>query len=235
MAAAAAIFFSLSAGLAAGKEDYMGFLRILKINEQTRAPDFTLPSVTLRVTWPDRQGEGKQETADVQTSDDESGETKVTGTWNKIVKWALQKWGYRETVAGIEGLEKISLKDYRGSVVFLNFWATWCFPCLEEMPDMEKLYRRLKGTNFAMLAVSTDRSGSKAVRPYMQERGLTFPALLDPDRSVSRRYSVTSIPTTFLIDCQGHLVGKAIGAREWDAEGAAKLIKSLQAGPQCKG
>jgi peroxiredoxin len=94
----------------------------------------------------------------------------------------------------------VRLSDYRGKVVFLNIWATWCPPCREEMPSMESLYQRLKGRDFEMLAVSIDREGEKVVRPFAAKYGLTFPALLDPDSKTSRLCGLTGIPESFIID-----------------------------------
>ncbi len=220
----------------AAEEDYMAALQLLSIEGDTKAPDFELPAVKITHTISEN-GENKPQgkKQEVNTETDETGKTKVTGSWEKILKWAQQRWGTMESADEREGLEKISLSDYRGSVVFLNFWATWCPPCREEMPDIEKLNQRLKDTNLAILAISIDVTGSKAVRPYMEEKGFTFPALLDPDRKVTRKYGVISLPTTFLIDCGGSLVAKAIGPRKWDDGNALKLIKRLQAEPRCKG
>jgi peroxiredoxin len=216
--------------------DYMEALQLMKYEDKVKAPDFTLPAVNIRTTPPGEEVKkaAGSKTQEVKTEIDKSGGTRITGSWDKILKWANQRWGSEESASEREGLVKISLKDYRGSVVFVNFWATWCPPCKEEMPDMQKLYNVFKETNFAMLAISIDRTGSKAVIPYMDEMGLTFPALLDPDRSVSRKYNAISVPTTFLIDCGGYFVAKAIGARKWNNANSVELIKSLQEGPECE-
>ena len=109
----------------------------------------------------------------------------------------------------------VKLSDYRGKVVFLNIWATWCPPCREEMPSMESLYRRLKGRPFEMLAVSIDREGEKAVRPFAAKYGLTFPVLLDPESKTYRLYGLTGVPETFIVDKNGMVVKKVIGAQYW--------------------
>ncbi len=230
--AALTIFLSLTAKLSA-EQDYMKALQILKMDKEIKAFEFTLPAVNLQAAAvADNKEQGEQQ--DVKTTIDETGETKITGSFDKIMKWAEKRWGGGKTSDDAGKLPNISLKDYRGSVVFLNFWATWCPPCREEMPRMEKLYQTLKGTNFEILAVSIDRTGSNAVVPFMKEMGLSFPALLDPDRRVSRKYSVVSVPISYLIDCRGNIAGKAIGARKWDGEEAVQLIKNLQKGPQCE-
>jgi len=109
----------------------------------------------------------------------------------------------------------VKLSDYRGKVVFLNIWATWCPPCREEMPSMESLYQRLKGRDFEMLAVSIDREGEKVVRPFAAKYGLTFPVLLDPNSKTSRLYGLTGIPESFIIDKNGVVIHKIIGAQHW--------------------
>ncbi len=111
--------------------------------------------------------------------------------------------------------EYVRLSDHRGKIVFLNIWATWCPPCREEMPSMESLYRRLKGRDFEILAVSIDREGGKAVRPFVSKNGLTFPVLLDPENKISRLYGLTGVPETFIIDKNGVVIKKVIGAQNW--------------------
>jgi peroxiredoxin len=232
--AALTILLILSAKLSAEEdyENYMEALQILKMDKEIKAFEFTLPAVNLQPAAV-ADNKAQEEQQDVKTTIDETGQTKITGSFDKIMKWAEKRWGGKNADDAGE-LPNISLKDYRGSVVFLNFWATWCPACREEMPQMEKLYQTLKGTNFEILAISIDRTGSHAVVPFMKELGLSFPALLDPDRKVSRKYSVISVPTSYLLDCRGYIVGKAIGAREWDGEETVQLIKSMQKGPQCK-
>ncbi len=109
----------------------------------------------------------------------------------------------------------LKLSDYRGKVVFLNIWATWCPPCREEMPSMESLYQRQKGRNFEMLAVSIDQKGAEVVRPFSVKYGLTFPVLLDPDGKTYRLYGLTGVPETFIIDKNGVIIKKIIGPQEW--------------------
>jgi peroxiredoxin len=109
----------------------------------------------------------------------------------------------------------VRLSDYRGKAVFLNIWATWCPPCREEMPSMESLYRRLKGRDFEMLTVSIDQEGGKVVRPFVAKNGLTFPVLLDPEKKTYRLYGVTGVPESFIIDKNGVIVKKIIGAQNW--------------------
>ncbi len=109
----------------------------------------------------------------------------------------------------------VKLSDYRGKVIFLNMWATWCPPCREEMPSMESLYQRFKGREFEMLAVSIDRDGERVVRPFVAKYGLTFTVLLDPDNKTYRLYGLTGVPETFIVDKSGAIIHKIIGPQNW--------------------
>jgi peroxiredoxin len=119
------------------------------------------------------------------------------------------------------------LSDFQSKVVLLNFWATWCPPCRAEMPSMETLYQAYRDQGFEILAVSSDRQGAVVVQPFMQEYRLSFPALLDMSGRVSGMYGVRSIPTSYLLDRQGRVVSREIGARHWANAEARALITSL--------
>ena len=112
-------------------------------------------------------------------------------------------------MASLDGGSK-TLKDYRGQVVFLNFWATWCDTCAEEMPLLEELYKKHKAKGFALLAAATDEEGEKLVRPFIKEYRVSFPVLL-ADQSTVRAYAVLGLPTAYLIDAQGMIVNKYFG------------------------
>lgn len=129
------------------------------------------------------------------------------------------------TLKNLNGKE-VSLSDYRGRLVFLNFWATWCPPCRMEMPSMEKLYQRFKDDDFVMLAVDL-RESQKIVKKFVDDYELNFTILLDSDGRIGDTYGVRAIPTTYLIDRQGRLIGKAVGARDWASQEAFKLIEHL--------
>ncbi|MFQ6066609.1 MAG: TlpA family protein disulfide reductase [bacterium] len=129
------------------------------------------------------------------------------------------------TLENLEG-SAVSLKDFEGKVVFLNFWATWCGPCREEMPSMEKLWQRFKEKAFVILAVDL-REKKEEISSFMKDYGLTFPVLLDSRGEVGSIYAVRAIPTTYLIDSQGRIVGKALGARDWASQDAFDLIEHL--------
>jgi len=120
----------------------------------------------------------------------------------------------------------VSLKDYLGKVIFLNFWATWCGPCRTEMPSMEKLWQDFKEENFVILAIDIQEE-SKLVSSFMKERSLSFPVLLDGKGNVARSYGVRGIPTTFFLNPKGETIGKAVGARDWASEESFRLIREL--------
>lgn len=110
---------------------------------------------------------------------------------------------------------KVNLMDYRGKVLFINFWATWCATCKVEMPSMQKLYDRFKDKGFDMLTISVDKDIS-LIQPFMDKYNLTFPVLLDPDSEVAKKqYKTTGVPETFIVDRDGIIVHKAIGPRDW--------------------
>ena len=121
---------------------------------------------------------------------------------------------------------EVSLQDYRGKIVFLNFWATWCLPCLVEMPSMEKLYNEFKDKGFTILAIDMQEDAD-SVSVFKEKYKLNFPILLDSDGSVGQFYGVRSIPTTYLVDREGYLIGSAIGARDWASKSAFLLINKL--------
>jgi peroxiredoxin len=122
--------------------------------------------------------------------------------------------------------KKIRLKDFRGKVVFLNFFATWCVPCRQEMPAMDRLYRTYGDKGLVVLAVDI-RESVKTVRAFTQESKLSFPALLDQKGSVAYTYSVRPVPATYLIGRDGKILGRAFGAREWDSSEARKRLASV--------
>jgi peroxiredoxin len=121
----------------------------------------------------------------------------------------------------------IRLTDYRGRVVLLNFWATWCPACQSEMPAMERLYQAFKDRGFALLAISIDADGRSAVEPFVRERMFTYPIGLDPKMAIADRYGVRALPTTVVVDRKGNLVARAVGPREWDAPEAHALVQFL--------
>ena len=125
--------------------------------------------------------------------------------------------------------KRVRLKDFRGKVVFLNFWATWCIPCRDEMPVMEKLYKEFKDQGLEIVAVNF-REDKTAVGRFFDELELTFPALLDRDGAVGEQYGAFDLPLTYFIDREGRFVGKAIGIRPWDRADYKAFIRELLEG-----
>ncbi|MEE9164668.1 MAG: TlpA disulfide reductase family protein, partial [Nitrospinota bacterium] len=131
------------------------------------------------------------------------------------------------TLKNLDGKE-INLEDYKGKAVLLNFWATWCEPCLEEMPALQKAYNTLKNKGFVVLAVSIDRdSRENNVRTFAKNLDLSFPILLDSDQKVLNKYFTNVLPTSYLINTKGKLKGFISGARDWGSDGAVALINNL--------
>jgi cytochrome c biogenesis protein CcmG/thiol:disulfide interchange protein DsbE len=121
----------------------------------------------------------------------------------------------------------LRVSDFRGKVVFLNFWATWCKPCEEEMPGLERLYQRFKSQGLVVLAVSLDADGASVVRPFVARHKLTFPVGLDRRQTMSGAWGVWALPASVIIDRSGRRVLAANGPREWDGPTAAALIGTL--------
>lgn len=123
----------------------------------------------------------------------------------------------------------VSLTDFRGKIVFLNFWTTWCYACRIEMPDMEKLHQKFKNKDFAMVSINIQESVSQ-VNQFFEDFKLTFTALLDSDGEVGAHFMITAIPTTFIQDMEGIIIGKVMGPRDWDGKKAFALFEHLTNG-----
>ena len=125
----------------------------------------------------------------------------------------------------------VTLEDKRGTVVLINFWATWCPPCVREMPSLERLQTELGGDGFEVLAISEDRE-VKAIAPFYDHFGLRrLAAYHDPYGRLSRQLKVTGLPTSILIDHRGFEVGRVVGAAEWDSPEAIALMRHYLAQP----
>ena len=123
---------------------------------------------------------------------------------------------------------EVRLSDYRGKVVLLNFWATWCKPCREEMPSMEVLYKTFEKDGLVILAVSIDRvTTKKDIPPFVKGLNLTFPVLVDSWGQTDKRYKLMGVPETYIIDQQGVLREKVIGPRDWTRLDNLKVLTQL--------
>jgi thiol-disulfide isomerase/thioredoxin len=124
------------------------------------------------------------------------------------------------------GGKRLTLADFRGRVVLLNIWATWCGPCRAEMPSLDRLQALHQSDGLAVLAVSVDGGGAAPVRRFFQQSGIRNLSLyLDANNATARAFGARSIPTTLLIDRDGNLVGSLVGAMQWDSPDALALIR----------
>ena len=124
--------------------------------------------------------------------------------------------------------EQHALEDYRGKVILLNFWATWCPPCRREMPSMERLYQMLKDDGFVVLAVNQWEDPDHVFAYVGQlDTDPSFPILFDPESQVAKAYGVKGLPTTFLLDKQGRIRYRAVGGREFDHPEVEVIIRQL--------
>jgi thiol-disulfide isomerase/thioredoxin len=120
----------------------------------------------------------------------------------------------------------VNLSDFRGKIVFLNFWATWCPTCVIEMPSMEKLHLKLKDKDFALVSISIQDSAAEVQRFFKQNK-LTFTALLDSIGKTVPGFGIRAIPTTLILDKTGRIVGRVIGPREWDSRESMAMFENL--------
>jgi cytochrome c biogenesis protein CcmG, thiol:disulfide interchange protein DsbE len=131
------------------------------------------------------------------------------------------------TVSLLSG-ETLKLQGQRGKPMLVNFWATWCAPCREEMPAMERLYIKHRERGFVLLAVSVDTDAS-VVKPFLERYKLTFPVALDAKMDLANAYGVRALPASFLIDRHGYLTALALGPRTWDNRAAHTLVEGMLA------
>ncbi len=130
------------------------------------------------------------------------------------------------TLKDLEG-KPVNLSSFKGKVVLLNFWATWCPPCKAELPSMNKLYQQLKNRGLVIIAVSTDRSVS-VIKEFTKNNPLDFIIVIDSDLRVSRSlYKVFMLPTTFIIDKRGIISGRYFGEQDWTDKNFISEIEAL--------
>ena len=121
----------------------------------------------------------------------------------------------------------VSLGELRGKVVLVNFWATWCPPCREEMPSMEALHRQFKDQGLVLLAINVEEDGVEAVTEFLKGKDYTFPILFDPEAEVQSSYQVYRFPETFVIDRNGTIIDRVIGGRNWLSDAMVKRLNFL--------
>jgi peroxiredoxin len=145
-----------------------------------------------------------------------------------LIRPSRQKQAEDFTLAMADG-RPFRLSEHRGKTVIVNFWATWCPPCREEMPALERLYRQHKDRGLVLVAVSID-ADPKLVPPYVKESKLTFPVALDPKAEVANKYGVRALPSSFVVDRQGTMAALALGPRVWDNDASHSLVEALTGG-----
>ena len=123
---------------------------------------------------------------------------------------------------------KHGLEDFRGRVVLLNIFATWCAPCRREMPSLDRLAARLAGDDFVLIGISQDRKGADVYLPFLDELGVThFETFADPGLKASRKLRILGLPATIVLDRQGREIGRMLGPAEWDSDEAVALLRHL--------
>ncbi len=123
--------------------------------------------------------------------------------------------------------DQLGLSDFKGKVVLLNFWATWCSPCRKEMPAMQTLWERYREQGFVILAVTADKGSRKQVESFVEKHSLSFPVLFDPRGEARNQYEVVGLPVSYLIGRDGRISGRILGIRDWDGERADELVAAL--------
>jgi thiol-disulfide isomerase/thioredoxin len=147
----------------------------------------------------------------------------------------------RFQVTDLRANKPVTLEDYQGKVVLVNIWATWCPPCRAEMPSMERLYRKLAGTDFRIAAVSVDgdafyidkdNNTPAQVMAFANDLGLTFDILHDPSGGIRRTYQIYAVPESYVVDREGVIIKRVIGAADWEAPVNEALIRRLLDAPR---
>jgi len=185
-------------------------------------------AVYVIVGRPDNEGG-----ADFSPAKSESG-APVSGA-NKLSTGTMTTFVFKEPPALLPEVQfvnadgkPVSLKDWRGKVVLLNLWATWCAPCRGEMPALDRLESALGSDKFEVVALAIDKSGLGGARKFLDEtKAQKLKLYADPTARLGNEFKVVGMPTSILIDKEGHEVGRLIGPAEWDSPEAKRLIQSL--------
>jgi peroxiredoxin len=154
----------------------------------------------------------------------------VTGSADNSVK---------QTIKAVDGMQmapdlvlndlddtRRNLADYRGKVVAVNFWATWCPPCRHELPSMERAYKAYRDRGFVILGVNVGENW-ETVAPFLEDFALTYPVLLDKDSSAMSQWGIMGLPTTFILDTEGRITHSITGGRDWDDAGFRKHLEEI--------
>jgi len=118
------------------------------------------------------------------------------------------------------------LEDYRGKLVLLNFWATWCAPCVEEMPSLNNIHQRFQDNGLVVLGVSVDED-REAYQQFLTRAGVAFPTVREPERSISSRYGTMKYPETYLVNREGIVIRKYVGAENWERPEIVNYLSSI--------
>ncbi len=142
--------------------------------------------------------------------------------------WLDEPEASPDVLFSVEGGDMRTLEAYRGKVIVLNFWATWCPPCREEMPSLDRLEASHGGDYLVVMAMSVDRGGENQIREFYDDIGVNdLGVFSDPTQKVSRDFRVLGLPTTIVIDHQGQMVARLVGTAEWDSPAALKELQPL--------
>lgn len=143
---------------------------------------------------------------------------------NKIIQEGDHAPEFR--LSALDG-KQVGLSDYRGKVVMVHFWATWCPPCVEELPVLDRMYRSLAGRDFEVLAVSVDEGGAESVASFVKKNAPSLPVLLDPGASVAHSYGTFKFPETYILDRSGIVRYKVIGEADWSNPEVVKAVRNM--------
>jgi thiol-disulfide isomerase/thioredoxin len=131
------------------------------------------------------------------------------------------------SVVSLANGSTLKLSDLKGKVVLLNFWATWCPPCREEIPSMMKLHSFMAGKPFQLVTISIDEGGKQVIESFFKQTGFSLPTYLDESGASSKSYGITGVPETFIIDKQGIVVKKVIGGLAWNSPEVVSFLEGL--------
>ena len=162
--------------------------------------------------------------ADLSAQTDSRGMDRLFGTVG-VIKVPPTEDPVKINLKDMNG-KNTSLSDFKGKIVFLNFWTTWCPTCRIEMPSMEKLHQKLKNKNFSMVTINLQESAPQ-VKAFFKEFKLTFTALLDSTGEIGASFGIRAIPTSYILDKTGRIIGLVSGPREWDSKAAIALFENL--------